>query len=312
MKNTVRAGVVWCLAYLSGRGLLVIRYHARHACWGVSLLVTSAFLFALTEIVWSKREFESLEEVVANLVATKNREAVRRWYRKVVERMYRSRLSVITGLCFLPLLLGVVYVLDWNSWLQPPALRRYETLCQMLMMIAMAASQWPYANISTFIWRLPRKQLYINFYAHPRDSIMSVGSLLLKIDLGGLTLISIMAVALHEAPVHVPVFVTVLLISAYLWAGAWFFLTQYALHICMVDQKRQKLRVVSRRLMLLLDELTADATPDKHESFNAQKRLHAELDALPEWPFRTQTVITLASGVFIPLTLGLLNLAMRR
>ncbi len=100
--------------------------------------------------------------------------------------------------------------------------------------------------------------------------------------------------------------------GTFLWAGIWFFVTQLSLHRCMLDEKRSRMRVVSKQLMASLDRAIADPSHESKQSFENLKKLHEELSSLPEWPFRSDAVLKLASGVLVPILVGLLNLAMKR
>ena len=175
-----------------------------------------------------------------------------------------------------------------------------------------SASQWPFANISVFATQLPEKELAINFYSHPKDNIMSFGSLLLRIVLGGLALTSLLALCLYSSPARISTFVNALFIAVYLWAGAWFFLTQYAIHKCMLDAKREKLKAIASRLTRVLENVGVDPSAENRRTFEDLHRLHGHLIALPEWPFRSQTVLTLVSGIVVPVAVTVINLLMKR
>lgn len=312
MKLTLSVAAIWCFLYLLARALIARLGQPQQAYWGVSLLFLVAFLFAIAEIAWSKRALGSLEDMIAELVVSRKKGSVRRWYRQVIRKMYDPLRSAITAIAFLPLVLAVVRILNWNRWIPSSALRSFDTACQIAMALVMASSQWPFASISLFVSKLPEKKLSINFYAHRKDSVMSLGSLLLQIDLGGVTLTSLVALTLYVAPANVPIVVSTILIGTFLWAVIWFFLTQLSLHRSMMDEKRARIKPVSERLMASLDLAIAGRSPQAQDSFENLKKLHDELTSLPEWPFRTDTVLKLASGVLLPIILSLLNLAMRR
>ena len=226
--------------------------------------------------------------------------------------MYRVTPSLVTGLCFLPLVVLIHSHLDWNFWIPDQMLRYYDSISQVAMLCAAASSQWPFANISIFATQLPDKDLTINFYAHPKDSIMSFGSLLLRIVLGGLALTSMLALCVYSSPAHVPTFVYALFIAVYVWAGAWFFLTQRAIHKCMLDEKRENLKVIASRLMRVLKDVRIDPSAENRKTFEDLERLHRQLNTLPEWPFRSQTVLTLVTGIIVPVAVMVINLLMKR
>jgi len=310
-RRILYIALAWCFLYLLGRIIIVRFCQAVPPCWEISVLFLFPFLFALAEILWSREAFRSLEDVGATLVVTRNKGSVQRWYRKIIRQMYDPSRSLATALGFLPLLLLLAWILNWNSWIASRPLRFYDTACQVLMALAMASSQWPFANISFFIARLPRKQLSINFYSHRKDGIMSLGSLLLRIDLGGLALTSFFAGILYLAPVRIPAVVLILLIGVFLWAGVWFFLTQLPIHKCMMNEKRARLKPVSERLMASMDQAVRNPSLETQASFDSLQRLYDEVRALPEWPFRTESVLTLASGIVVPIALSVLSLLAR-
>jgi hypothetical protein len=294
------AFVVGCF-YLATRSVIVHIRHIQSAHWLPTLILVAAFIFSIWEIAWSKEKLVALEDVIVGLIVSTNKSAVRSWYRKVITRMYHKGLSVLTGLITIPVFILLFKVSGWNVWISDQVLRHYDSVSQILMISAATSSQWPFANISRFIMRLPRQKLLINFYAHPRDSIMSLGPLLMKIDLGGLLLTSSIAAALYVSPIHIPIALYLLLIGMSLWAGVWFFVTQFAIHECMLKEKRQDVKLVSEDLMEKLQLIRTRPNPTNQKAFLELKKLYDELQSLPEWPFRTSNVLTLASGVFVPI-----------
>ena len=312
MRRTIQIAGLISVAYIAGRLLLVHWRSITSPFWALSSIFPLIFLFAMTEISWSRSAFYGLEGVIVSLLDSRQGPAVQRWSRKRIEWMYNLKRSVVTALFAIPLVITVHQAIGWNAWLSDRYLYMYDSVWQILMLSASAGSQWPFANISFFVTRLPRKGLSINFYAHPKDSIMSLASLLLKIDLGGVLLTFLLATALFISPVRIPAPVYALLITVFLWAGAWFFLTQYTIHRCMLNEKRAKHKLVSERLMEVLRLVAASPNSENQKSFEDLKHVYDAVDALPEWPFRIQTVLTLTSGVLVPIAITIIDLIMKR
>jgi len=312
MRRTIWSSFLLSCCYLVGRLYIVEFLHPPSPYWRASIIFPVVFFFAMAEIVWSKNAFYKLEGLMVALFSSRKHPAVQRWYRKRIEWMYDPMRSTVTALLFIPLLIVVQQSIGWNSWIEDPLLRGYDTICQTLMLGAAAGSQWPFANISAFVMRLPTKGFSVNFYAHPKDSIMSLASLLLKIDLGGVMLTFLISIALFISPVSIPPLIYGLLISVFLWAGAWFFLTQYAIHESMQNEKRNRLRLVSERMMKIMDSVATNPNPANQREFEELKHVYDAIVDLPEWPFRTQTVLTLTSGVLVPVAITILDLLMKR
>ncbi len=312
VRLTFILAVLIAAIYVGGRLVILSRANEPTPFWWTSLIFPLVFCLAMVEIVWSKRGFQELSPAITAIINTTRRGAVHRWYMRTIGKMYNPTACLVTALFVIPLLITVTHLIGWNSWLQSRLLRRYDTVFQTILLSAAASSQWPFANISIFVSRLSRKSLQVNFYAHPRDSIMSFGPFLLKIALGGLILTTLLAVAAYSSPLHIPVSVHLMFIIVYLWAGYWFFSTQGAIHKCMVEQKRDNLKIVSERLMSLLRIVKEDPSPEKVRDFEQLKVLYEEFRKLPEWPFRTETVLTLATGIIVPITVTVIQLVASR
>ncbi|MBI3766504.1 MAG: hypothetical protein HY277_08400 [Ignavibacteriales bacterium] len=186
----------------------------------------------------------------------------------------------------------------------------HDNIVIICVMSMAAASQWPFANISIFVSRLARKNLSINFYAHHHDNLMSVGSFLMKIDLGGVLLTFLVGLNLYLAPTLIPMTVYIVLLIVFIWAIIWFFLTQYNVHLCMMNEKRDKLNTISKRMMVALEILLKEPDEVNMATFDRMKKTFDEVAVLPEWPFNTQNLVTLLTGIIVPITLTLLQLLM--
>lgn len=277
--------------------------------WHVSAYAIVVFAFAITVIVWSKREFDRLQSVVASLLTShKNTQVVVRWYGMSIKRMYSPRNSAIVALAFFPIILLVMFYVDFNSWQTNRILYWYDTVAIALMFSAAGASQWPFASISDFMSKLSKKRLKINFYSHPREGIMAFGSFLLKIDLAGIFLVFLVGAAAYSFPLAVPIWLYGLILLIFVWAVIWFFLTQHSLHEAMVKQKLAKLSVVSRSLNQALEEFVKSPGEKTEKDYKSLKEVYDEVGAWPEWPFSQRNVATLLGGVGFPIAFNLLNL----
>ena len=308
MKNTAfRVGVALGL-FLAIRVFLVSSRGVTNPYWYTLLIPCTIFALAFLEIAWTKRSFERLEPIVVSLLEGTDDKAARKWYRYSVRRMFNVRDSFKTAVLFAPLVVFACWSIKWASWHQDPILRWYDFVGVACMFSSAASSQWPFSNISIFMVRLPRKRLHINFYAHPRDTIMALGAFMLKIVLGGIFLTFLTGLMLYLSPCKTSEFVYCLLIAVFIWAIVWFFVTQYNVHECMVMQKRHKLWDVGRKLLEALEISVKEPTAKNLANQEAIGGIYERLNRLPEWPFNLQNVLTLFSSVVIPIALTVLKL----
>ena len=308
MRKTALVVLAIVTINLGLRVLIVIVWDIAAPFWRISSIVTLLFAFAMLEIAWSKSQFQALEGMITALIASPGGpEPVRRWYRMSIRRMYDPRNSAISGTVSIPLIAFIMWYIDFNSWQPNFLLRWFDTVTIGLMFSAMAASQWPFVNITLFVARLARKNLVINFYSHPADSIMCLGSFLLKIDLGGIFLVGLLALGIYLLPVSVPLWVYGLVLIVFVWAVIWFFLTQSSIHKYMMREKRQRLGIVSNRLTAALDSVINSPGEEERRSYELAKIIYGDIASWPEWPFRPQNVVTLFSGVLIPMVIIALN-----
>jgi hypothetical protein len=304
---TIRAAIA-IIIFLTIRLAVVCYRGVSEAYWYTIYIPLGIFLFAILEIAWTQHRFEQLGPVITSLIQARNKQAVCRWYSKEVRRMYRVRSCVLTALVFLPLVVFGAWSVGWGAWHQDNMLKWFDIIGVVAMFTAASSSQWPFANISAFVVRLPKKNLVINFYSHPRDSILVVGSFMLQIVLGGITLTFLTGLMLFVSPCRVNSAAYFLLVAVFIWAVIWFFVTQYNVHECMVMKKCDKLAVISKKLTDSLELSLKEPSPKNVAELNAAKEVYDKVDALPEWPFNTQNVLTLLSSVIVPIVLAVLNL----
>jgi len=309
MKKMAYGTLLTVLAYLAIRLLLVQVRRVENPQWGILVIPVVVFTLAMLEIAWSRWRFEQLESVITSLIAGRRRAPVIRWYHMCIGRMYDYKRCLATGLAFLPLVAYLVIEhVRWSYWIPDPMVGWFDRVWIILAMGAAASSQWPFANISLFISRLPRKRLAINFYAHREASIMVLGSFMMKIDLGGVFLTFLAGIGLYLAPIEVSRLVYVILLCVFVWAIIWFFLTQYNVHRCMVLEKREKLDPIATRLMEALETSLREPTEQNVKAYNAIREVYDKVELLPEWPFNLKNVLALISGVLLPIGLSIINL----
>jgi len=305
MRKILYASILTSILYLTGRFILVSLRDVESPYWGITMIPVIIFVLAMMEITWSRWRFRELEPVIRSLIVGRRNTAVGRWYRMCVRRMYDPRLCVATSLAFLPLCTYlIIWHVRWSFWISDSLVGWYDRLWIILAMAAAASSQWPFANISLFIARLPEKKLTINFYAHRDASIMAFGSFMLKIDLGGVALTFLAGVGLYAAPTASSPLVYALLLIVFIWAIVWFFLTQYNVHRCMVLEKREMLDPIAARLMTSLVNSLENPTDENLKAHNVARDVYEKIELLPEWPFNLRNVLALVSGLILPITLS--------
>jgi hypothetical protein len=222
--------------------------------------------------------------------------------------MYCPKRSALTAVLFLPLIFAILRSVKWGTWNKALLLQHYDFWGVLLMLTTCAASQWPFANISMFVSQLPKRDLSINFFAPPKENISSLGRFMLMIVLGGVILVFLGGFSIYLAPFPVPQWVYAVVIVFFVWAGVWFFVTQYNIHICMANQKSEKLSKVSEALVRVLERSINEPTPVNIDQYSNLQGFYDKLASLPEWPFNTQNVITLFTGIVLPIALSILSL----
>lgn len=217
----------------------------------------------------------------------------------------------MTSALFMPIIAYGLWITRWASWIDDPVLRYFDLCVTFLALTVAASSQWPFSQIALFIARLPKKPLKVNLLHHHDHNVMALGTFLMKIDLGGVLLVSLAAAGVLLAPARVPLPIYLLIVAVLLWAVIWFFATQHQIHLVMRREKRDRLSYLAPRLSELLDQITYESHRTRREAleeYQALKEIYEQVVEMPEWPFKNRDVVRLVSGVFIPLALTLAEL----
>ncbi len=172
--------------------------------------------------------------------------------------MYDWKLMTATSFGLVPLFAVIIWMANVLSWQQNVTLRWYDQVTALILVSAGGSALWPFYYATRFVSRLSEKVLTINFYAHPRDSIMARGPFLATIALVAIFVDAAGVLWIFLMPIEAPVWLYGVMVAFLIWFVAWFLLTQRGVHKVMVNEKHRRMDSISKHVMVSLDLVVAD------------------------------------------------------
>jgi hypothetical protein len=226
------------------------------------------------------------------------RDQAREWFETQIRRVFNDKWMISSGVALTAVFIPVVM----QGGFYPEAqTSRIAFLVNMGAMSFMGGAMLAVmGGITSMIWCIGHcGMLTIQLFPHPHASIKSIGTLLGKIST------SLMAVYFTTVLSMIPVTIDVVTMAVTtLFAGIvilFFIIPQIKIHRIMVENKYNKVAMLSGLVEEALDKVKGEPSQDNIRQIQQLFDIHRSLNEVDEWPFNHKLFLSVLGSVIVPL-----------
>ena len=282
-----------------------------------SIIVTS-FLPGLIAIatIWSSKALERFTPSLL-LFVNKPREDALEWYAREIRSIFHPLWMSAAGAGLIP----VCLVCTWKDplWEVYRAGSTEIGKPEVILMItasmvgflggALLFTMFKIAHMINDLGKI--EKIKVSIYQHPATSVKAIGTLLTKISLSavGLYIFGISSSIFAQATKEIEIYIAVVVFGAVVMC--FFIFPQIKVHQIMARVKHERLRAFSTYVEKALDDVMQKPSEENLHGIRELFEVQSSLNGMGEWPFDTKLVITILSGIAIPLVVVLLQFLFR-
>ncbi len=260
-------------------------------------------------IIWTCRKLEGLLPTMKILFLI-NSEDVEEWYKKKIKDIFDNKRMLYTGLVFLLIFWPLFFIyLKWESWITSKYVLYYDYAYHGLIIVIAGMSQYAFYRISGLFMGIDKLELKSNIMHHNSESITSVGKLLMRVGIMGLSLLILFAIVFYVSPLALNYanVILFLVIIFSLGTSFWFFITQLKFHKLLKNHKNKLVNNISRHIDKALSKALVDPQTKIIRQVNEFSYFLNQIRNIPEWPFNSKTTFSLLGSVLIPIILAIIQ-----
>jgi hypothetical protein len=234
------------------------------------------------------------------------------WNEKEIRSIFSNKWMVISGIIFSAIFLPIVpiRVLWPTEAITPNGLLSIRiSLLSIYFAVTFLAGGVVYSmvRISMMVYRLGKiNEIKVSIYQHPVTSVRAIGKLMSRLAF------TILIIYIFGTPYYIACKQSIPMMFINIFFGifvlGFFIYPQMNVHKMMAKMKHKKLMKFSSYLEDSLQAVTEDPTVNNIQRVREMFEIQRSLNGMGEWPFNTKLLLTIITGIGIPILIVLIQI----